>query len=316
LGRLGVTADRLEGLRIVDCYSALSGRPPASTWYVKDLGNPAEFMISISKALEGLEGPVACVDSLDPFLARFGDRIGKAFVEGLAARMRWMSDRALLTVTPEAHEAALLAHIQSLFDGVIELRIEESGSGEVRRWIRYRDFKGVYHETRWHPLVITGGGIASVAIDLGPCVQKIWMEACRKAVALGYRMAWFGLAYEDFEEVVPISSAGAEDGYLTAIGIHLDDPRRSRGPTGTAARTKEVVVVDDIGADPRMDPWRDEALRRGYRSSAAIPIEIREKVTGVLNVYSDKVAAFPGPIIEKLKSIAREAREAMADIGD
>jgi archaellum biogenesis ATPase FlaH len=96
-------------------------------------------MISISKALEGLEGPVACVDSLDPFLARFGDRIGKAFVEGLAARMRWMSDRALLTVTPEAHEAALLAHIQSLFDGVIELRIEESGSGEVRRWIRYRD---------------------------------------------------------------------------------------------------------------------------------------------------------------------------------
>ena len=99
----------------------------------------------------------------------------------------------------------------------------------------------------------------------------------------------------------------------------MDDPRRSRGPTGTAARTKEVVVVDDIGADPRMDPWRDEALRRGYRSSAAIPIEIREKVTGVLNVYSDKVAAFPGPIIEKLKSIAREAREAreaMADIGD
>jgi len=275
------------------------------------LENPSEVMISISKALEGLAGPRMCIDSMDAFLARFEDRTARIFAENLTARIRERAERALVTLTAGAHRDALVNYIKGAFDGVIEMRIDESGPEGARRQLRYADVRA-RHETKWLPFSIFGGGVVGVAVGFTPAVGRIAAEACRRATGLGYKMAWFGLVEEWLRRVVPVADSGFEEGYLTTIDIDLDDPRLSGGPTGTAARTGDVAIVDDTSAAPSFEPWRDEALRRGYRSSAAIPLKVDERIVGILNVYSKDRAGFPEPMIAKLKSIAEEAQASLS----
>ena len=69
-----------------------------------------------------------------------------------------------------------------------------------------------------------------------------------------------------------VAQAGFEAGYLATLNITWADTERGRGPTGTCIRTRETVVTKHIATDPKMIPWRAEALKRGYASSVSIPL--------------------------------------------
>jgi PAS domain S-box-containing protein len=106
-----------------------------------------------------------------------------------------------------------------------------------------------------------------------------------------YVFAWLGEVDPETDTIVVRTEAGVED-YLADIDLSVsDDPGRT-GPTVTALRTGEVQVVQDVEANPDYEAWRDHAAAYGYRSSAAIPISFRDEQYGVLNVYSDRPAAF------------------------
>ncbi|WP_243438960.1 ATP-binding protein [Fundidesulfovibrio soli] len=119
-------------------------------------------------------------------------------------------------------------------------------------------------------------------------------DICRFMVeAAGYRMAWVGAPLNDQgRSVVPIAQVGYEDGYLENARISWGDNAFGRGPTGTAARTGAPVVCQNIQEDPNLLPWRAEAARRGYASSIALPLLLKDGLLGVLTVYSDEPDAF------------------------
>ena len=125
----------------------------------------------------------------------------------------------------------------------------------------------------------------------------LWREVCRIAVTEGgLRMAWIGVMEDQRGDLSPVASYGNEDGYLATVGVTLSDPVRSQGPTATALRTGTRFVCNDIAQDPRMLPWRDEALRRGYHSSAAFPIVVSGRVLGAFSVYSSEPGVFDDEI--------------------
>ncbi len=63
------------------------------------------------------------------------------------------------------------------------------------------------------------------------------------------------------------------------------------GPAGRAWRSGQVQVNKSFEVDPSMQPWREDAARRGFRSSAAVPlIDESGQACAVLNLYS----AWPG----------------------
>lgn len=99
-------------------------------------------------------------------------------------------------------------------------------------------------------------------------------EVCRLLVEDGgYRLAWVGFAEQDPAKTVrPVAQAGFEEGYLETVTITWDDSERGRGPTGTAVRTGRPAVVRNMLTDPAYTPWREEATRRGYASSIALPL--------------------------------------------
>ena len=109
----------------------------------------------------------------------------------------------------------------------------------------------------------------------------------------GYLLVWIGLAQLDSaKSVLPVAEAGHEDGYLSTVSITWDDSERGHGPTGTAIRECRRVVARDIANNPAFEPWREQALKRGYASSAAIPIQHGGYMHGALMIYSRQVDAF------------------------
>ena len=136
--------------------------------------------------------------------------------------------------------------------------------------------------------------------------EPLFDEACRIAVEVGgFRMAWIGVVDAETGQIRPAVHRGFEDGYLEKISVSADESdSQGRGPTGTAARTGSVNICNEIATDPRMAPWREEALKRGYKSSGAFPLHIGERVTGVLTMYAPEKYWFSGEEVDLFKSLA------------
>ena len=116
--------------------------------------------------------------------------------------------------------------------------------------------------------------------------------ADRFIIDYNYKLAWIGFIQAGSRDVLPVAHAGFEDGYLSSIKITWDDSEYGRGPTGTAIRTGQLSIMQDIMNDSQYRPWREDALKRGYRSSIALPLTVENKVIGALNIYSERPDAF------------------------
>ncbi len=135
--------------------------------------------------------------------------------------------------------------------------------------------------------------------------DRLFHEACRIAVEVGgFRMAWVGMADQVSGEVKPVASAGHVDGYLERLHVSLGDDERGRGPSGLALKQGQHVVCDDIASDPRLAPWREDALALGYRSSVSLPIKCGEQVRGVYTLYADQTDFFDQAELRLLDELA------------
>lgn len=119
-------------------------------------------------------------------------------------------------------------------------------------------------------------------------------DICRILVEIGgYALAWIGeVAHDEARQVLPVAYAGFEAGYLETITITWADTEHGRGPTGTAVRSQQPVIAQNIVDDPRFMPWREQALRRGFASSIALPILTQNQVRYVLNIYAAEPDSF------------------------
>ena len=134
--------------------------------------------------------------------------------------------------------------------------------------------------------------------------DALFRAVCRIAVEDGiFRMAWVGTVNPQTGAVEPAAFAGFEDGYLAGIHIVTADTPEGQGPTGRALRERRHFVCADIAGDPHLLPWRDHALARGYRSSAAFPIQFGDSLVGAFTVY----AAEPGFFDEEVVAVLSEA---------
>jgi len=134
---------------------------------------------------------------------------------------------------------------------------------------------------------------------------ELFDGACRIAVENGLlTMAWIGLVDEASGMVRPVACTGCEEGYLKDIRISTSAVPEGEGPTGTAVRTAVHSINNDTENNPVMIPWREEALRRGYRSSAAFPLMSEGKTTGAFTVYAAEPGFFDEEEVRLLDDLA------------
>ncbi len=118
-------------------------------------------------------------------------------------------------------------------------------------------------------------------------VCNVIIEEC------GHTMIWIGYAEDNDEKTVtPVVSAGYEEGYIEKLNVTWKDNERGRGPTGKAIRTGKITLCKIMLTNPDFEPWREEAIKRGYASSIAIPLISNSKVLGAITIYSKDPDSF------------------------
>jgi HD-GYP domain-containing protein (c-di-GMP phosphodiesterase class II) len=138
---------------------------------------------------------------------------------------------------------------------------------------------------------------------------QLLQDMCRVIVEEGgYPLAWVGVAEQDEAKTVrPVAQFPADNGYVQAIHVSWSEEKaEGRGPTGTALRTGQTQVMQDIAGDERMVPWREPALTHGYLSSIALPLQHDTTSLGTLTIYADEANAFDSVEIALLEEMAMD----------
>ncbi|MEY2902266.1 MAG: hypothetical protein RLY89_1372, partial [Bacteroidota bacterium] len=136
--------------------------------------------------------------------------------------------------------------------------------------------------------------------------EELYSQICELSVSYqNILFTWIGIPDPVTKIVKPFIWAGQEAGYLTAIkSITTSEEATGNGPCGMAFRTGLYYYSNDIEHDPAMDPWRKEALPRGFHSSIALPIKINNQVVSLLTMYASQSNYFTNEQIGLLINIS------------
>jgi signal transduction histidine kinase len=131
-------------------------------------------------------------------------------------------------------------------------------------------------------------------------------DVCRIIVELGgYRFAWIGLGDTDQDKTVrPLAKWGHDDNYFDNIHATWGDLDGGNGPMSRAVRTRRPAAIQSVATDPDFVPWREEALKRDYKSILAVSLDFQDGLPGAMGVYSDRAWAFDDHEIELMQRFA------------
>ncbi|MDH4101319.1 MAG: EAL domain-containing protein, partial [Nitrospirota bacterium] len=146
-------------------------------------------------------------------------------------------------------------------------------------------------------------------------IPELYDEISRIAVHEGgFLLAWVGIVDRSTGMVKAVSHAG-DGAYLENIRISIDETLpEGQGPTGKSLRNGQSFVCADIENADEMLPWRDAALRRGFRSSAAIPFRVNSHLRGALSLYAGAVSCFEKDELEVIHRMVENLVFAISSI--
>lgn len=106
----------------------------------------------------------------------------------------------------------------------------------------------------------------------------------------GFLFAFVGLRDDMNETIQPYKFAGYESGYLEYFKKHISIKNipEGNGPSGKTIRDGKIYYCNDIANDPVMSIWRDEALKRGFRSSLTMPIRVDNYTVAQIAMYANR----------------------------
>jgi GAF domain-containing protein len=109
-----------------------------------------------------------------------------------------------------------------------------------------------------------------------------------------------------------VITAAATDG--TTLQLDGAQYSNGEGPCLHAARTGEIVRVDDMVGDTRFPRFAAEALRLGINSSLSYPLVVREGTIGALNIYGREPKSFDDASERLAERFARQASATMTNV--
>ena len=142
---------------------------------------------------------------------------------------------------------------------------------------------------------------------------ELFPQICLDAVQIGgMKMAWIGMLDVDSGKIEAVASYGTGTDYLDGIQISVDAEEPSgRGPIGVAMREDRPYWCQDYLNDSLLAAWHERGARYGWRASAALPLHRKDKVIGVITLYSGEVNAFDTATRDLLEGMARDISYAL-----
>lgn len=137
--------------------------------------------------------------------------------------------------------------------------------------------------------------------------SELFQIICNILIKVKYiKFAWIGLTNKEDFTIKPVAQAGFEEDYLSLIKVTWDDSEDGNGPTGIALKTSQPFIMRDIENGPKFNPWGNDALKKSYLSSIALPLIYQKETIGALNVYSGMKDAFGDNEVRFLKEVSED----------
>ena len=145
--------------------------------------------------------------------------------------------------------------------------------------------------------------------------DELFREVCRIAVEVGQiRLAWIGIVDRNAMKLVDVASAGSDTGFLDHSRMSLaDDAPAGYGPSATAVRTKQAVVINDIASDPRV-VHKSAHADRGIGSLVSLPLLIAGEPVAVLCLQATEAGYFDEAEMKLLLELAGDIAFALDHI--
>jgi diguanylate cyclase (GGDEF)-like protein/PAS domain S-box-containing protein len=143
--------------------------------------------------------------------------------------------------------------------------------------------------------------------------QALLDEICRVAVEKGgFRAAWVAWHDQSKRRFRPVASAGHFEGYLDLVDFSTEPGDGAKpGITLGVLRSGLPTITNDLRAAAAM-LLRDEALKRGYRSSVHLPLKVDGETVAVLALYAEEIGFFDEEERPLLEGLAADVSHALS----
>ena len=136
---------------------------------------------------------------------------------------------------------------------------------------------------------------------------------CQCAVDFGgMEMAWIGQLDQATSRVLPVAKYGSGVEYLDQLTLSISkDSPDGQGPTGTALRENQIIIINDYLSNPKTKRWHERAAKFGWESAATFPIQRGGKPFAVLTVYHTMPQGFDDESISLLTELTSDVSFAL-----
>ncbi|WP_290813499.1 bacterio-opsin activator domain-containing protein [Halovivax sp.] len=141
-------------------------------------------------------------------------------------------------------------------------------------------------------------GLLTLIRDVGELIEEsrtrgeLEAALCERFVAGDdWAFAWTGEYDEVSERIVPRERAGSGRRYLEPLESGEGEWQTDAEPLAAAIDSGEQTVIDRLVSEPSAQRWREEALKRGFRSVRAVPFVFRGLRYGGISLYADRPGA-------------------------
>lgn len=142
----------------------------------------------------------------------------------------------------------------------------------------------------------------------------LFKDVCRTLLGNeSYCLVWIGLPDENGTDVLPVSADGSTtmnrkecEICMSVLLTDAEEKGLEYNPAAAALQKRQPVVRRDILADIPKGLLKETPLAAGYAGCAAFPLSWREKVYGVLSIYSTSEESFQPGEMDLLEAVAAE----------
>jgi diguanylate cyclase (GGDEF)-like protein len=146
--------------------------------------------------------------------------------------------------------------------------------------------------------------------------DELFREACRIAVEAGqFPLVWIGVVDRRDQRVKAVAWAGDERGFVQFVRPTMGATVPGKaGLSAKAIESREPAICNDIEADGSAMRYAKEALERGYRSAAALPLVVDGTAIGALVLYAGESGFFDKGELKLLLELAGDIAFALEHI--
>lgn len=135
--------------------------------------------------------------------------------------------------------------------------------------------------------------------------RTLFAEVCRIVTERGgFRLACIGVPGDGPRALVPVACTGPGNEPAGFFGLHTPDELQRGGAGLPASAPGGRQICNDIGQDPRLAYWREEAARLGCRALASFPLRDGSQVAAVLTIFAAEAGFFDSEEVALLDGLA------------